>query len=157
MLIAISCLSFALGLACAQTNPAPPVDPQRQLVDIMQPGDIEGVKALLAQQRQYVMSKAEVAWREIADGIQQNLNVPFNPAWKTTYGYNAALSGLKFEQIEDPSKVVAFADCTSKDRLIHSLADIDATRHDGQCLVAFVDGNIAYVPAVEVARLMLKP
>jgi len=112
---------------------------------------------MLAQQREFVMSKAEVVWQEIAAGMQQNLNVPFDQAWKAAYGYNAALSGLKFEQIVDSSKVVAFADCTSKDRLIHSLADIDATRHNGQCLVAFVDGHIAYVPAAEVEKLVLKP
>jgi len=112
---------------------------------------------MLTQKAQEVMPKADTVWQQIAVLMPNEMKRSFDPAWKTTYGYNAALFGLKIGQVKDPSKVVVFAECKSKDGVIHSLADLDTMRSNGQCLVAFMDGHVQYIPAAEIQKLVLKP
>jgi prepilin-type processing-associated H-X9-DG protein len=75
------------------------------------------------------------------------LHCPQSPDLDNGYGYNMALSGVSLGNVLDPSLVIVFADCKSTDHLLHSVDDIDRTRHGKKFYAAFLDGHVALVPS----------
>lgn len=64
-----------------------------------------------------------------------------------SYGYNAAVAGIRLGEMAHPEAVVVIADCTEtcasgQGNALRNVATDIATRHNGQAILAFADGHV---------------